>query len=171
MSPAAATTALEAGLILLARRSYPEAGLRQKLDAMWSSADTDAAIARLRELGMIDDAAWARRYARNRFERGGHGRHRLAAELMSRGIAAPLAAEVIAETIGEHEERRDAETLLAGLLARHFGSVTPSRARGLTQEDRARLDTLAEEHRARLFRIMTARGYPSGLVRDLLAVS
>ncbi|HYB98167.1 MAG TPA: regulatory protein RecX [Candidatus Limnocylindrales bacterium] len=161
MSPSQATNAVEAGLIFLARRSYPEAALREKLDGMWGSAETDAAIARLRELGMIDDDAWARRYTRNRFERGGNGRHRIIAELAARGIAPKIAADVVAETVAEHEERRSAETLLAGLLRRH------ATHEGLP----ASVDELSQEERARIFRTMVARGYPSGLVRDLLDVS
>lgn len=64
----------------------------------------DEAIGRLRELGLVDDTAYAMAYARSRGERSGYGPRRVRYDLMRRGVPAPLVERAVASVF---EERTD----------------------------------------------------------------
>ena len=149
-----AATAIEYAIALLAARSWPQSKLRQKIAARYDAGQTDEAIARMRELRMVDDAAWADRFARDRLERGGKGRHRIRAELLARGIDAGTADAALARVIGEEAEREKAAAVLESMRARL-----------------GRVEDAPERLKNRLYRRMLARGYPAAVVRDLLDVS
>ena len=152
-----------AALRMLARRSYTEAELRARLERRRGadSQSVGAALARLTELGLIDDAAWAERFVIDRFERAGRGRHRIVSELATRGIEAELAASVVARVIDPERERESARALMARLMG------GPAAAGALPQT--------GERGRASAYRRLVARGFPAamirGLIRDLLADS
>jgi regulatory protein len=113
-------------------------------------------MVRLRELGLVDDAAWASRYAAERFVRTGKGRHRIRAELLARGIDREAAEAALASLPAGAEERDKAAAVLAALRQK-MGTVPISRSGTATGAD------------SRLFRRMIARGWPASLVRELLA--
>ena len=60
-------SALSRALSLLARRGYSEAELRKKL-AGYPEAEVEAAIARLRDWGYLDDRAYAEAFVRSKAE-------------------------------------------------------------------------------------------------------
>lgn len=153
----AAATALGSAFRLLARRSYTQAELRSRLERARDPQSVASALARLTELGLIDDEAWAERFATDRFERGGRGRHRILAELVARGVEGELAARVVVRVIDPERERERARTLAASIL----GARCEPGGQGAP----------GERDLARAFRRLVARGFPSALVRDLLGGS
>jgi regulatory protein len=150
----AAAKVVEYAIGLVAARSWPEKKLREKMLARHEAGHVDAALVRLRELGLVDDVAWAERFARDRFERGAKGRHRIRAELAAKGIDAATIDAALERAIEGEAERERAARLLESLRARLEG-----------------METTPERLKNRLFRRMIARGYPVSLVRDLLDVS
>jgi regulatory protein len=93
-------------LYLLARRELSEQQLRARLTARDHSEDEiEAAVARLLEQGSLDDGRVARAYARTAVKTKGRGRLRVQRELHAMGIMKEVAAEAIAETFGELDER------------------------------------------------------------------
>ena len=83
--PPPAASALASGLRLLARRAHSRLELRRKLSRRgYDAAQVEGALARLAELGYIDDAAFARGLVRRRS--GVRGPLALAGELSVRGI-------------------------------------------------------------------------------------
>ncbi|MBI5504101.1 MAG: RecX family transcriptional regulator [Deltaproteobacteria bacterium] len=153
-------TALGSAFRLLARRSYTQAELRLRLERAWDQPAVTAALARLTELRLIDDEAWAERFARDRLERVGRGRRRILAELIARGVDAELAARVIGRVIDPERERDRARTLVANILGERSESDRPGAQRRPDQRELAGA-----------FRRLVARGFPSALVRDLLGGS
>jgi regulatory protein len=149
-----AGSAVEWGLTLLAARSWTEARLRERLATRYGDDEVESALVRLRELGLIDDRAWAERHVAEQLRRG-RGRHRIRAELLRRGVDEATAEAALVAIVDDEVEREGAVTVLAA-LARH----RDEEAVGFSRADRSRL-----------FRRMVARGYPASLVRDLLGVS
>lgn len=191
-------TAIEFAIGVLAARSLPEKKLRERLAPRYDGSQVEGAIERLRELRMVDDAAWAERYVRDRFERLGKGRHRIRNELLARGIAASIADASIASVLGGDVEREKAAAVLATMRARLSRGTSPvdgtadseasadPASSGSPEVDADARRTVAaparfaertaarrasENLKNRLFRRMLARGYPGALVRDLLDVS
>jgi len=176
---APATTAVEFAIALVAARSWPQKKLREKVGARYDAEETDAAIARMLELGMVNDEAWAERFARERFERNAKGRHRIRAELLARGIHPATAEVALDRAFGSGDaEREKAAAVLATMRAR-LDRAPAGADSAQASEDGCEPDaaTAAERrHEAsalknRLFRRMLARGYPASVVRDLLDVS
>ena len=93
-------------LKLLARRELSVADLRARLlDREHSVEDTEAAIAKLRESGALDDSRVARAYARTASKVKGRGRLRVTRELQAMGIARDVIAEAVSEVFGDLDER------------------------------------------------------------------
>lgn len=153
-------TAIEFAISLVAARSWPEGKLRERLAARYDDDEVEAALARLRELGLANDLAWAERFVRDRFERLGKGRHRIRSELAARGIDAETAEAAMAAVFGSDE----------GALAERERAARVLESLRRTLAPRAS-ETGGDEAKNRLFRRMLARGYPASLVRDLLDVS
>jgi regulatory protein len=76
---------LTAGLHLLARRSYSVAGLRRALEKKYGAAkEVTHAIARLRELGYLNDAKYAAQAASSLVRNRAFGSYRIRRELKAR---------------------------------------------------------------------------------------
>ena len=179
-----AVTAVEYAIALIASRSLPERKLREKLARRYDAGETGEAIVRMRELGYVDDVAWAERYVRDRFERSDKGRGRIRSELAAKGIAAASIDAALGRVLDPDAERRKAARVLDQMRTR-LDRVRS--AQDVEAGDDARDDTgdgstadsdagsrssrVAQNAKNRLFRRMLARGYPVSLVRDLLGVS
>ena len=121
----------EAALRYLARSDRTEAQVKGYLARIGASAvRTRTIIRRFYKRGYLNDAGYARRWARDRLARKPMGRDRLEAELLAKGLAPVIVAETLDELYGDEQEQA-----LAEALARQI-SVTPSflRRRGF-QED------------------------------------
>lgn len=128
------------GLRLLAMREFSTARLADRLRRRGiASADVDAALARLRRDGALDDARAARSFADTFLQRG-RGRRRVQRDLEAQGIDPELAADVVAERFDSVDER----ALMRELIARRLSGPLA---------DRAELE--------RLHRYLVRRGFPS----------
>ena len=86
--------AVQRGLALIARRPRTAADLRDRLGDRFEEAAADAALARLAELGYVDDAAWAAAYvARTRSTE--RSARMLRAELLQHGVDAVTAEDAL----------------------------------------------------------------------------
>lgn len=108
--------AMQVALDYLGYRARTEREVRQKLARRdFGEAVIERTLARLRETGYLDDAAYARSYVEARFRNRGYGPQRLRTDLLRRGVApalidAALEAEVEEDAVLEaargHAARR-----------------------------------------------------------------
>ncbi|MEA2481120.1 MAG: regulatory protein [Thermoleophilaceae bacterium] len=112
-----------------------------------------AVLARFGEVGLIDDAAFARAWVETRHRGRGLARRALAQELRNRGVDAETAAAALGQVDGESEAAA-ARSLVDRKLASTRGLPTPARLR-------------------RLAAMLGRKGYPQGLalrvIRDAIA--
>ena len=127
---------------LLARRDHFRAELARKLTQRgFPDEVVGVAIDRLAELGYLDDAAAARRWAAVAVERKGFGPRRLLAELTRRGVA--------------EEDAR-------GAAAGAFPEGEPAAAR------RAAARCRRPDDRAAVARHLERKGFSSGVIIEIL---
>lgn len=87
---------------LLARRPRSTSELHGRLTgAGFEPEIVTAAVARLSELGLVDDGAFARQWVEERGAGKGYGAAKLVAELESKGIERDLALETVAAVDGD----------------------------------------------------------------------
>lgn len=113
-----------------------------------SAADTEAVIERLTAARYIDDARFARLYARDRVEYAGWGRRKIAAALAVRRIPR--------QAINEALDALDQEIYLARLR-----DIVARRRRSLPDAD-------TYEGRTRIFRHAASRGFEPQLIIDAI---
>lgn len=108
-----ATDPFSAALRLLARRPHAAAEIRRALAKKFTNeTEIDAAIARLRELGYLDDRKFALQYASFLARHRGFGRARIKQELKSRLVDYRAIDEAIDQAFEEHSEREALESAL-----------------------------------------------------------
>lgn len=112
-------------LKLLAWRDRSSAEIERKLRDRGFSADVVAdLIARLQKSGYLDDRRFAERWAESAVTSGrGYG-PRLSHELLRKGIAREIIAEVVAGIADSHGEQE----ILSALVARKFAGFEPKSA-------------------------------------------
>ncbi|MDX1632553.1 MAG: regulatory protein RecX [Thermoanaerobaculia bacterium] len=106
-------SAFDQAVKLLARRTHFRAEIEAKLrKRSYPALEIETAVARLEELGYLDDQAAAREYVRLNRERKGWGRARLRAELLRRGVSDAAVAGALGDLTDEGERelaRREVE--------------------------------------------------------------
>jgi regulatory protein len=107
-----------------------------------------AVLDRFTEVGLVDDAEYARMLVRSRHDDRGLARRALGDELRRKGISAELAAAALAE-LDPESERATAQRLVARKLAS---------TRGLDTQVRVR----------RTLAALGRKGYPPGLVMEVV---
>lgn len=139
---------LDAALKLLAARSRTEAELRKALISReYPPSDVETAVARVRELGYLDDGEVARARARSLLGRGAAPQN-AARRLEAQGIAPAQARTAVEGEAGEEGE--------AGLLERALERRLKGRE----------LDEIEEKQR--VFRSLVRKGFrPSAVARRL----
>ena len=96
--------ALALSLRSLAQRPRSEAEIRQKLSQMqFSKSATDGAVARLSELGLIDDRRFAEQWVEERLRLRPRGRRMLRQELLAKGIASELVEDALSRDLAEEQ--------------------------------------------------------------------
>jgi regulatory protein len=119
------------------------------------AGDVDAAIERLRGAGLLDDAAYARQFARSKALNAGHSRRRIAQELARKGVARPVADAAIGDVFDEEGVDETAS----------IDRVAFKKARTLSKLD-------PQTQQRRLYAFLARRGYDSdsigGAVRRAL---
>ena len=103
-------------LRLLARAARTRRGLARKLATRgFARPAIRHAVERMSELGYLDDRAFAESWMRSRLSAGKDGAAALYRGLLARGVARPLAEEVVSDLYSHEEEVRHARRLAAGL--------------------------------------------------------
>lgn len=117
--------AFDCSLRMLGLRDHSEAELCRKLAAKgYEEAEIEASVARLKELGYLDDLRFARAFASSALRNGrGYG-PKLKLELVRRGVAAGTVGQVLDELNEEFSEKE----LLAQLMARRYPGFDPAAA-------------------------------------------
>lgn len=96
--------AREVAMNYLGYRARTAHEVQQKLLRIGFDADVaEDTVARLRDLGYLDDAAYARHYVEARFRNRGYGPSRLRGDLRRRGINAALIDTVLDEMVDQDE--------------------------------------------------------------------
>lgn len=110
---------LNHALKLLGSRDYAEKELRTRLSSRAAvETDVDEVVARLRELGFLDESRFARGKAEDAASRRLVGKQRIALELESREVE----REVIERVVEEAYEGRDETALALAHLETRLGS-------------------------------------------------
>ena len=104
----------------LAARASSAGDLKAKLRMRAANpADADAAIARLTDIGYLDDKRFAENYASARVENEGFGRMRVLQDLRARRIAGGMAEQAVEQAIGGKTE----EELIDAFIAHRMSSI------------------------------------------------
>lgn len=118
-------------LRLLASRPRTRAELAGALRRRRVTADiVESVLGRFTEVGLIDDAAFARAWVESRHHGRGLARRALAAELKQRGVAAEDVREAVA-SLRPEDEIETARRLVARRVAATRGRPLPVRVRQL----------------------------------------
>jgi len=139
-------------LDLLAARPYTVRELRRKLVQKEVPAEeAEAAVQRLLEAGLLDDAKYAAVFARSRLVGAGASARRIRQELGRKGIAAAVADDAVARVIAEEEI--DTSEVIERVARRKLVSLGD-------------LEPLVL--RRRLFAFLARRGYDLDEIRDVV---
>ena len=106
----------ERALYLLETRAHSRKELFDKLVKTGGEAAAGEVTARMEELGLLDDADYAARLARQLTERKGYGEVRVRQELARRGID----RELIEDAMAGVAETADVDAALDALIARRY---------------------------------------------------
>ena len=150
---AAALGAYDRALNMLAFQARSARDLRRRLVQKGEDpAHVDTAIERLVANGLLDDASFARQFARSRVAGQGASKRRLQQDLFKRGVGREVADEAIAEVLTD-------EGIDEGEVVER---VARKKARSL-----AKLD--APTRRRRLYAFLARRGYEADAIRRAMA--
>ncbi len=127
--------AYESAMRMLGLRAHAEKELERKLRAKYGEDETRAAIEKCKEYGFVDDASFAREFARELCERKNYAPARIRNELRMRGVSAD-----------------DIENAVAGLDASDGGIFRALQKLHLPAEP-------SEKDMARAYRRLIAMGY------------
>jgi len=110
------------------------------------ASDVDAVVARLKEIGYLNDARFAESFATNRAENDGFGRMRVLSDLRGRRIAPEMAEKTVSEVFADKDE--------AGLIDSFIERRMPS----------LRGETVIEDQRelGKAYRRLRRAGFSSG---------
>lgn len=112
---------LEAAYRLLAARPRSERELRDRLARRgFRRGQIDFVTGRLRELGYLDDAGFARYWTEQRAERSPRARRLIRAELVSKGVESGIATSAVEDLSDEEAAYRAAGRRLRALQAMEY---------------------------------------------------
>ncbi len=137
--------ARERALYLLGMRDYACKELEQKLYTEASPEIAAAVVARLQEVGLLDDQRYAARLARSLSEGKHYPRRRIEQELRRRGISHVLIQAVVSELEGE-----DYQQALALLERKYYNKLNDP------------------DSRRRVIAALARRGFSYGAIRRAL---
>jgi SOS response regulatory protein OraA/RecX len=176
--PLAPERAWDYALWLLGRQAYTSSELADRLRRRSLEPELrERVIARLQELGLLDDRAYAAAYVRRR--RGERGRHALRAELLRKGVAESLVEAALAGDGDEPplDDRQQLDAAVA-LLAKHAWRFKGSEAPPANATDTAdAADAPGAAHaadaqrraRARAMGFLARRGFAPAVASEALA--
>ena len=113
---------LDYAVRLLSGAAHSTGEIRERLRARAARAgDVDTVLARLKDLGYLNDRQFAESWAASRLENEGHGRARVLRDLRQRRVAPKVAEDAIRKTYAETDET----ALIEQFLARRFRGRDP----------------------------------------------
>jgi len=146
-----AVRAKQRALDYLAYKPRTEKEVRRKLEQEDVAASViDDVIARIQELGYLDDESYAYDYARNRFSNKQYGPQRIRRELRERGIDRHLADDAVEQVFADED--------LAAIARSHAEKRWPR----IAEEDDPR------RQKQKLYRYLKRRGFTSDTVYRIL---
>jgi regulatory protein len=141
----------DAAVGALARREHSVHQMRQFLERRSADKDLAAAVlARLRASGLVDDARYARLFARDRAANRRQGRFRIARELRLRGVADRYIEAALEALDPETDEAAMIRRRIQSWLRRH-GVADPA--------------TLDRRRKASLYQSLLRAGFPGDRIR------
>lgn len=162
-SGASPEAAREAALRLLAHRPRSEAELRRRLGRKgFADGAIDACIEALRDRGLVDDAAFADSWVRDRVRLRPRGPSRLVGELLRKGVSRQIADDAVERVFAE-EEVTEAELAREAALAwlRKQGPRARRRLASGEYDER-------ERARRRLYGYLARRGFRGAAVGEAM---
>ena len=158
-APGLKTTKLDADALFeyavrsLAARAASSGELRAKLTRRATAAtDADAVIARLKDLGYLDDKRFAEAFTNLRVENDGFGKMRVLHDLRGRRVAPAVAERAVSRAF----EGRDELEMVTAYIERRMRSI----AEGVPLDDDNRL--------AAAYRKLRRAGFSSGPILTVL---
>lgn len=119
---------------MLARRPYSVAELRRALERKFGAGDpVRHAVARLREIGYLDDKKFAALYASSLARNRAFGRHRVRRELKSKLVDYRVIEPAVSGAFEEIDERQVLEQLLSKKMKSLRLPLSPARLHSLCQ--------------------------------------
>lgn len=144
--------ARDAALSLLSYRARSANELKRRLTRKGFEEEVaEETVGRLGELGMVDDAAFAESFVRDRVRMRPHGRRRIARELRAKGVDGETAHAAIDEVM-EREEATEADL-----------------ARAAAARWKPRPGEEPRRARARLHAFLSRRGFGGDAIRAVVA--
>ena len=123
--------AMDRAILLLSHRARATVELQRRLTRLEiPSKAIDEALARLTQLGYLDDASFARQLARGRMLASGQSRYRIRSELLRKGVDRATADTAIEETLSaEDVDERAIIERVAAKKARSLAGLDPQTRR------------------------------------------
>lgn len=147
------TDTYERALTLLGFRSRSIAELRRKLlEKGEDAAQVEDVIARLRDQKLLDDADFARQFARTKLLAAGSSRRRIVLELTRKGVARDVADEAVDGL--QESEGIDPSVVIHRVAAKKWKSL-------------AKLDDFTRKRR--LYAFLARRGFDPDEIRSAIA--
>ncbi len=143
-------------LRLLGIRARSRAELKERLEKRgFSGGAVRGALADLEQLGLVNDAEFARSWVEGRLRLKPVGRARLRWELRRRGVSEKIIAAAVKDALGEERELQIAQELAQTKMERFSLN--------------SQLSTLnSEKHLIRLGRFLTGRGFSYEVIREVI---
>lgn len=142
-----ARRALDKAMDLLALRDHAAGELYQKLCRKFDPHTAAAAVAKTGELGLLDDAGFARRRAAELLRKR-KSRREIAADLNAKGIDRDTAAAVLEELFADPED----------------GTDSPELAAAVALIEKSYAGKLAEGKRPQVMAALARRGFPHAVI-------
>ncbi len=144
-----ARKAYEYALELLSARGYTIRNLRRKLVSKeYEAEEIEGVIERLIECGLLDDARYAREYARQKLTSGGSSVRRVRQQLLVRGVSSEHARAATDAVM--REESVDIERSINATVRRKLASIG---------------DLPRDVKRRRIFALLARRGFEIADIR------
>jgi regulatory protein len=138
-------------LTLLAHRPRSIVELRRKLLQKGDAADVEEVVARLRDQQLLDDADFARDFARSRIVAAGTSRRRIAQELGRQGVSREVAERAIEDL--EEAEGLDSAAAVQRVAEKKWKTL---------------LDLDEFTRRRRLYAFLARRGFDPDEIRGVM---
>lgn len=139
--------AVDRALYQLGFRDHGEQELLQKLTRSFPRPAAEAAVARMKELGLVDDLRFARLFARDRIVTRGYALPRIRQELLKKGVQ----RDAVEQALRELKEETDTVGQIEEILSRRFSPLPTD-----------------EKGKRRMMNYLLSRGYRYHEIRDAL---